>query len=78
MGFVPKDPDPGTTFVRTDKWLARFKDAATGDTVDTAMQEAIKEFAAGDPELSDGWLMKLSAILFGAGFGFWVVVSLVF
>lgn len=78
LGFMAADPDPSTTFVRTDNWLGRFKDAATGDTIDTAMQEAVKKYAAGDPEISDGFMLKLSAGLGLIGFGFWVVVALAF
>ncbi len=76
--MMPKDADPSATYVRTDSWLSRFSDAATGDDLDTAEEEAKNEFAAGDPKYDDGTLMKWSGIAAGAGGGFWVVIALVF
>lgn len=75
--FVPSDPDPSTTYVRADMWLARFRDAATGTSLDTAEKEARKEYAAGDPDLSDQRLMGYSALAAAGGFGFWVVMAFV-
>jgi hypothetical protein len=54
------------TFVRTDRWLSRFTDAATGKICERAQQEATKEFADGKPEISDRRLIMLSI---GAGVG---------
>jgi hypothetical protein len=76
-GLVPSDLDPTATYIRTDTALRRFKDAATGDAIDTAHREATKEFAAGDPAFTDRQLMKYSGLAAVAGFGFWVVVGLV-
>jgi len=78
QAFVPDDTDPDTTYVRTDKALGRFANAATGDSIDVAEMEARKEFADGAPEVTDGQIMKYSGIAAAAGFGFWVVVALVF
>ncbi|UIP01739.1 hypothetical protein Hbl1158_16930 (plasmid) [Halobaculum sp. CBA1158] len=77
--FVPRNDriDDGATYVRTDHWLARFADAATGDAIDKAESEATKEFAAGDPQWSDGDLMKYSAVAGAVGIGFWVVIGVV-
>jgi hypothetical protein len=71
-GFLPKEPDAGTTYVRTDFWLRRFADAATGARTERAQQEATKEFADGSPEFSDRQLMYLA--LGGAALG--IVLSI--
>lgn len=76
--FVPADANASKTYVRADKWLARFRDAATGDRLDVAEAEAKKEYAAGDPQLSDGQLMRYTMALAIAGFGFWVVIAFAF
>ena len=79
-GFMPdKDSlEPSATYVRTDNWLSRFKSSATGDALDVAETEATNEFADGDSGLSDGQIMKYSAISAVAGLGFWVVVAVAF
>lgn len=77
QGFMPADPSPSTTFVRSDTWLGRFRDSATGAAIAVAEQEATKKFAAGDAEISDNRLMKLSAVAAALGIGFWVVIALV-
>jgi hypothetical protein len=48
------------TFVRSDRWLARFRDAATGKMAERAQQEATKEFAGGEPPFSDRQIMLFS------------------
>jgi len=64
-GFLPTpDVDDRAfmrrTYVRTDRWLARFADAATGTMCERAQQEATKEFADGSPQFTDRQLMYLS------------------
>lgn len=68
--------DDHATYVRTDHWLSRFRDAATGRVADRAQQEATREFAGGDPPISDHLLMLGSVGLAAVGFGFWLVIAL--
>jgi len=75
--YVPSDAEPTTTYVRSEQWLSRFKDAATGSTLDVAEKEARKKYAAGDQDISDSRLMVYSMLAAAAGFGFWVVISFV-
>jgi hypothetical protein len=67
-----------STFVRTDRWLARFAGVATGERVKHAQQAATKEFADGSPDFSDRQIMLLSlgAALAGIGIsvGVWGVL----
>lgn len=77
QAYVPSDADPSSTFVRSDAWLSRFKDAATGSTLDVAEKEARKQYAAGDADITDGRLMLYSILTAAVGFGFWVVFELV-
>lgn len=79
-GFMPNKDEiaSSVTYVRTDNWLSRFKNAATGDTLDVAETEATNEFADGDSGLSDGQIMKYSALSAAVGLGFWVVVAVAF
>jgi hypothetical protein len=66
------------TYVRTDKWMSRMADAATGKISERAQLEATKEFADGDSSFSDERLMYLSigaSILgFVGGAGLWAVL----
>ena len=66
--YLPTNPSTRSTFVRLDMFLARFRDAATGGLLDVAEKEARKQYAAGDPDLSDQRLMVLS--LAGTVLGF--------
>jgi len=66
LGFVPtfsheRSKDLSSeTFVRSDRWLARWRSVATGDRSERAHQEAIKEFADGSPEFSDRQIIMMS------------------
>jgi len=66
------------TYVRTDKWMSRMADAATGQISERAQLEATKEFADGESGFSDQQLMYLSlgaAIVgFIGGAGLWSVL----
>jgi len=66
--FIPEfdEEQYRETFVRTDRWLARFADASTGLMCERAQQQATKEFAGGEPPISDRRLLVLSI---GAGIG---------
>lgn len=71
--FDADDPDDverrESTFVRTDRWLARFADVATGVRTKHAQQAATKEFADGSPDFSDRQIMLLSLGAAFAGIG---------
>jgi hypothetical protein len=66
LGFLPtfsherSENLSSATFVRTDRWLARWRSVATGDRSERAHQEAIKEFADGSPEFSDRQIIMMS------------------
>jgi hypothetical protein len=66
------------TYVRTDKWMSRMADAATGKISERAQLEATKEFADGESGFSDQQLMYLSLGAAIAGFiggaGLWAVL----
>jgi len=65
QGFIPRFESVDSqrrlnTFVRTDRWLARFADASTGKISEKSQQEAIKEFAGGEPPFTDRQIMLFS------------------
>jgi len=75
-GLVPKrstaEDRIRTTWVRTDRWLGRFADSATGTICERAQEEATKEFAGSERPISDMQLVKysLGLVLGGLIFGF--------
>jgi hypothetical protein len=75
-GLVPSkktaDDRITTTWVRTDRWLGRFADSATGTICERAQEEATKEFAGSERPISDIQLIKysLGLVLGGLIFGF--------
>ena len=68
----------GAVWVRTDRWLRRFADAATGRLVEIAQREATKEFGAGDHDVDDNTIMMRSLLAAIGGFAIsaaiWVLV----
>lgn len=77
LGLVPSfeamdDQRRRATFVRTDRWLARFKNAATGKMAERAQKEATKEFAGGEPPFTDRQIMlySLGTLVGGLAFSF--------
>jgi len=74
IGVVPgpEDTHYRHTYVRTDRWLGRFADASTGETVERAQQEATKEFAGGEIGLSDKMIImsSIATSLVGLGVAF--------
>jgi hypothetical protein len=77
IDYMDADKRSGT-YVRTDKWMSRMADAATGKISERAQLEATKEFADGESGFSDQQLMYLSlgaAIVgFIGGAGLWAVI----
>ena len=58
----------GAIWVRTDRWLRRFADAATGRLVEIAQREATKEFGAGDQDVDDNTIMMRTLLAAIGGF----------
>lgn len=71
QGLIPTfdATDASATYVRTDRWMSRFADAATGKRCERAQQEATKEFADGSPPFSDRQLIIFSLAGAAAGLG---------
>lgn len=64
----------GDIWVRTDRWLRRFADAATGRLVEIAQREATKEFGAGDHDVDDNAIMLRSLAASIGGFAISTVI----
>jgi hypothetical protein len=64
----------GDIWIRTDRWLRRFADAATGRLVEIAQREATKEFGAGDHDVDDDAIMMRSLAASIGGFAISTVI----
>jgi len=75
-GFLPASGsiEHHHTYVRTDRWLSRFNNASTGTMTEKAQKKATKDFAAGEPGLSDKQIMIVSTIAFVLSLGFSAVI----